>query len=347
MATTTRPSNKPAIDAYPESQITERAGKERYGAGDTFLVQDVLPPDVLEGSFERLCNEVKWNTMSHRGGEVPRLVAVEGTVDEDGTVPIYRHPADESPPLHPFSPTVDFIREHVSRLLPSTHAPLNHVLIQRYRTGEDYISEHADKTIDVIHGTYIVNVSLGAQRRMTLRTKKPHKYNNKHADEDASATTDRTVQRIPLPHNSAFFLGLTTNRLWLHSIRQDRRAPFLLTPPELAFGRERISLTFRSIGTFLTPAPRPPPIQVQQNAKEQAEENENIEEHEEQKGNTENWLIWGQGATSKSRLTARSISSNGSERAALIRAFGVENHSPEFDWKRAYGRGFDVLHFTS
>jgi hypothetical protein len=69
------------------------------------------------------------------GGEVPRLVAVEGEVGEDGrysvsfrlracmntssflySFPIYRHPADESPPLSAFSPTVSLIREHVQKV---------------------------------------------------------------------------------------------------------------------------------------------------------------------------------------------------------------------------------------
>jgi hypothetical protein len=69
------------------------------------------------------------------GGEVPRLVAVEGEVGEDGrfgtpfrlrtcvntslflySFPIYRHPADESPPLSAFSSTVSLIREHVQKV---------------------------------------------------------------------------------------------------------------------------------------------------------------------------------------------------------------------------------------
>lgn len=32
--------------------------------------------------------------------------------------PVYRHPADESPPLSPFSPTVALIREHVQKVNP-------------------------------------------------------------------------------------------------------------------------------------------------------------------------------------------------------------------------------------
>lgn len=53
------------------------------------------------------------------------------------------------------------IREQVEKVL---RHPVNHVLIQYYRTGNDYISEHSDKTIDVVQDSKIVNVSLGAER---------------------------------------------------------------------------------------------------------------------------------------------------------------------------------------
>ena len=63
---------------------------------------------------------------------------------------------------------------------------------------------------------------------------------------------DRDAQRVPLPHNSMFVMGLATNAKWLHGIRQDRRPVTLKTPEELAYNGERISLTFRRIGTFLS-----------------------------------------------------------------------------------------------
>lgn len=37
------------------------------GAGDSYLVADVLPGDLAEVAFEKLRTEVKWNTMYHRG----------------------------------------------------------------------------------------------------------------------------------------------------------------------------------------------------------------------------------------------------------------------------------------
>ena len=76
---------------------------DRIGEGDSGLVLDILPPDLAEVAFENMRKEVAWNVMYHRGmfsaytappcgahhrtisgGEVPRLVAVEGDVAADG-----------------------------------------------------------------------------------------------------------------------------------------------------------------------------------------------------------------------------------------------------------------------
>ncbi|KAH9839501.1 uncharacterized protein C8Q71DRAFT_514827 [Rhodofomes roseus] len=288
----------------PSQQKTVFESADSIGEGDSFLVPDFLPPELSEHAFQCVRDEVKWHRMVHRGGEVPRLVAVQGFVHEDGSYPIYRHPADESPPLLPFSPTVELIRQHVEETL---HHPVNHVLIQHYRTGADYISEHSDKTIDVVRGSNIVNVSLGARRVMTLRTKKDaHRAS-------ADASEGRASQRIPLPHNSMFVMGLETNMRWLHGIRTDKRPEKTKSAEERFANGERISLTFRHIGTFLT------------------------------LGDTH---IYGQGARGKTREGAQPVVRGGSEAQALIDAFGRENHSSEFDWDAAYGVGSDVLHFS-
>ncbi|THH14283.1 hypothetical protein EW146_g6026 [Bondarzewia mesenterica] len=274
---------------------------DNIGEGDTYLVLDVLPKELCDTAFENLRKEVKWHTMFHKGGEVPRLVAVEGAVDADGSFPIYRHPADFTPPLLPFSPTVSLIRQHVERVL---NHPVNHVLIQHYRTGADYISEHSDKTVDVVHGSNIVNVSLGAQRTMTLHTKK---------DALAPGVTTRTAQRVPLPHNSMFVMGLETNKKWMHSIHTDKRPMHTKSPPEQFQDGERISLTFRHIGTFLT---------------------------------RDEGKIYGQGAKGKTKEDARLVVNGGEEAEKLLAAFGKENHESAFVWDDGYGEGFDVLHFS-
>ncbi|PPR04678.1 hypothetical protein CVT24_011895 [Panaeolus cyanescens] len=294
---------------------------DRLGAGDSYIVNDLLPSDIADNVFHKLKEEVKWQVMHHRGGEVPRLVAVEGEVGQDGSFPVYRHPADESPPLLPFSPTVSLIREYVQKVVQH---PVNHVLIQFYRSGKDYISDHSDKTIDVVRGSNIVNVSMGAQRVMTLKLKK-----DKHKGSDIDAPHEgeilptqasnvpappRPSQKIPLPHNSMLVMGLETNAKWLHGINHDNRPFQTKSPEEQREEGGRISLTFRHIGTFLS--------------KDEA-------------------FIWGQGAKGKTREEAGKVIFHQDEVEKLLIAFGDENQQSDFDWDQAYGPGFDVLHLTS
>lgn len=193
------------------------------------------------------------------------------------------------------------IREQVQKALGHS---VNHVLIQHYRSGADYISEHSDKTIDVVRSSSIVNVSLGAQRVMTLRSKK---------DAAPGESVKRSIERIPLPHNSMFVMGLDTNAKWMHGVRHDNRPLKTKSEEERFNNGERISLTFRQIGTFLTPD----------------------QPH-----------IYGQGAKGATQEDARPVVLGGTEAEKLIIAFGNENHQSDFDWDANYGEGFDVLHFT-
>jgi hypothetical protein len=115
---------------------------DHIGEGDSDILYDALSASLSTKTFELIREEVGWHAMHHRGGEVPRRVAVEGDVAPDGSVPVYRHPADESPPLLPWSKTIRKIRDEVQLILKQ---PFNHALIQLYRDGQDNISEHSDK----------------------------------------------------------------------------------------------------------------------------------------------------------------------------------------------------------
>jgi len=76
---------------------------------------------------------------------------------------------------------------------------------------------------------------------------------------------------------------------------------------------ERISLTFRNIGTFLS---------------------------------ADGAKIWGQGAIAKSAGVARDVVTDKGEVEKLIDWFGRENHQSDFDWQGFYGQGSDVVNFT-
>ena len=292
-----------------DDEVPSSAKQRNLYASDTEVIKNLLPSALEATIFDRLRDGIQWQRMSHQGGQVPRLVAVQGDVGDDGSIPIYRHPADESPPLLPFSEAVLAIKTETEKHLGH---PLNHALIQFYRDGKDYISEHSDKTLDIVPGSYIANVSLGAQRTMVLRTKREAKHT---PEEDALVKPKRETQRALLPHNSLCKMGPKTNEEWLHAIRQDKRADRDKTSAELAFQGGRISLTFRHIGTFLS---------------------------------KDEDLIWGQGATNKLQEDAQPVvNGQTSESVEMLRAFGIENQSSIFDWKAYYGKGFDVLHISS
>ncbi|KAL1671727.1 hypothetical protein EV122DRAFT_226052 [Schizophyllum commune] len=308
---------------------------DSIGEGDSRLVLNLLPDELREGIFERLREEVAWETMYHRGGEVPRLVAVQGRIEENGSFPVYRHPSDQSPALRPFTPTVDLVRRYAEAVIGH---PLNHALIQLYREGKVYISEHSDKTIDITHGTSIANVSFGAKRLMILRRKKDAIRKNAETEEQAPISTTvvessprtspgppRESQRIALPDNSMLVVGLRTNAAWLHAIHRDNRLDKAKLPEETGV---RISLTFRCIGTFLTADSTV--CTADSTALTRAGTH-----------------IFGQGSTRKTREQAQPVVFAGEEAEELLAAFGKENHESDFDWEASYGKGFDVLHFVA
>lgn len=145
---------------------------------------------------------------------------------------------------------------------------------------------------------------------MTLRTKK-----SRHGTDSAGTTGVRLTQRIKMPHNSIFVLGPETNKDWLHGVRADKRPAVEKTDEEKAFEGERISITFRQVGTFM-------------NKKEKT--------------------IWGSGAKSKLREKAGRIATrDDAQMEAMIIAFGKENHEADFDWDAEYGSGFNVVNLVN
>lgn len=275
---------------FGEDKVVESAG--------SLMWYDLLPAEVAETVFNDLQREIEWQRMLHKAGEVPRLIYCQASIGEDGSMPVYRHPSDHTLSVQAWTATVDRIRKAAEATVGHE---LNHVLIQLYRDGNDYISEHSDKTLDIAPGSNIVNASFGAQRTMRIRTKR-----------NTNKGEPRTVYRIPMPHNSMISMSLRTNAEYLHAINWDRRPHCELVEAEKAFGGQRISLTFRKIGTFL---------------------------------DKDSTLIWGQGATGKTKDTAQPvINGDARESEELVQAFGRENAASSITWEDNYGAGSDVLH---
>ncbi|CAE7320130.1 ALKBH2 [Symbiodinium natans] len=220
------------------------------GTGDTSLLLDFLPTDaaadllaalVPSADFDvRPDDEIQWQKMEYYGMPVPRLVCIQGERQEDGSMPVYRHPVDEQPPIFEFTPTVQRV---VEAARAQFGVPFNHALIQLYRSGDDSINVHSDKTLDIAHGTPILNVSLGASREFLIRSK----------EKVTCGTWAALRQSVVLPHNSALAFGLDTNRVCTHQIMPDRRPDGQRRSDETAFGGVRVSLTLRVVATFQRP----------------------------------------------------------------------------------------------
>ncbi len=60
---------KPPVPSQPHSLLDFEAATPvtYYGSGDTSLVPDLLAPELSSVAFERVKDEVEWNTMYHRG----------------------------------------------------------------------------------------------------------------------------------------------------------------------------------------------------------------------------------------------------------------------------------------
>ena len=276
--------------------------KEQESFGSRILY-NLLPPELAETIFSELNKEVTWQRMKHQTGDVPRLVCCQGNIDGDGSTPVYRHPSDQTLLIQSWTPAVAKVRTAAEEVVGH---PFNHVLIQLYRGGTDFISEHSDKTLDIVKESFIVNVSFGAQRTMRLRTKRAP------TPPGESQSPDRTTYRVPMPHNSMITMSLATNAEHLHGINADKRPAVELSEAEKAFDGQRISLTFRNIGSYL---------------------------------NADSSSIWGQGATGKTLHDAKPvINADFTESERLIRAFGAENQSSMVNWDSIYGSGFDALH---
>jgi alkylated DNA repair dioxygenase AlkB len=302
------------------------------GAGDTSLVLDFLPADeasamiaallprsaAYDETFTHICDqavvnghcEVRWQEMYYHGQPVPRLVCIQAKLNRDGARPMYRHPVDKQSPIYEFSPSVQRVVEAAT---DAFGYQFNHVLIQLYRSGQDSINPHTDKTLDIAHGTPIVNVSFGASRFFLMRSK----------SKLACGTGRDTSQNVALLHNSALSFGLETNRRFTHQIEADKRPEGQRRSDETSWGGVRVSLTLRVVATFQRPDGR----LYGQGARhktamtlEQA-----IAAGQEEAGHTP----VGVGLVEQSEQMAD--------------AFRQENKDPDFDWKTIYGDGFDLL----
>jgi len=204
-------------------------GFNTFAEKDSYIQYDI--DELKDIKLDDIKKEIKWENMMSQGYPVPRLISVQGDIVNE-LKPLYRHPADEQPVLVQFTKTTEKIARIISKKLKQK---FNHVLVQLYRDGQDNIGEHSDKTLDIAHGTNIVNYSIGATRIMKLRNK----------------SNKLQTENVRLLHNSLFVFGPNSNKKWLHGINKDGRPDVNEDDDEKSFNGERISFTFRTIATFI------------------------------------------------------------------------------------------------
>lgn len=98
-------------------------------------------------------------------------------------------------------------------------ATFNYALINRYKTGKNYIGYHSDDEAELGERPLIAGISLGQDRQIYFKSNITHE-----------------VVKINLPHNSLVIMNFPTNKYWKHSIP--------MTSKKIG---ERISLTFRNV----------------------------------------------------------------------------------------------------
>lgn len=197
---------------------------------DSYIIANYFP-EAEPGTILRMVKEeTDWEQLYNRGMQIPRLISFQGIIREDGVVPLYRSPMDNIPPVRPFNPIIQTIRDKMAN---DFGINLNDAKIQLYRNGIDYISEHSDKTLDIEHNTPILNLVVGATRKFI--------FTNKITREKIS---------INVKNNTLIILGPITNRKYYHSVKRDKRPDKIKLPDELG---ERVSITLRQISTFLRP----------------------------------------------------------------------------------------------
>jgi alkylated DNA repair dioxygenase AlkB len=117
--------------------------------------------DRARAWFDELRAGVAWRSerrmMYDREVDVPRLVAS------------FRLDAADAPAA---------VVEAERRVVKATGTPFTNVGLNLYRDGRDSVAPHNDHTDEIVAGHPIALVSLGAARRMTIRSKArpPHRY---------------------------------------------------------------------------------------------------------------------------------------------------------------------------
>jgi len=117
-----------------------------------------------------------------------------------------------------FTPTLHAL---LARVRERSGVPFNHVLANRYRSGDDSMGLHADDEPELGRDPVVAIVSLGVTRRLVIRPRQ--KQRRERHDQN-------------LGHGALLIMGGACQRYYVHGIPRQPNAE-----------GERISLTFRRL----------------------------------------------------------------------------------------------------
>lgn len=206
----TNPSSELAV----ESAVRSMQALDLPGA-DMILYPKFFVPSDANRLFADLQDTTAWRQESFQlyGKQInfPRLTAWYG--DEGST---YVYSGIKNTPL-PWTPAILEVKRAIE---PVSGVAFNSVLLNRYRTGQDSVSWHADDEPEFGDEPVIASVSFGGTRQFQFKHKRR---------KDLKGS-------VELTHGSLLIMRSGTQANWLHQIPKTKK------PVE-----ERLNLTFRVI----------------------------------------------------------------------------------------------------
>lgn len=184
-------------------------------AEDVVYFEHFLNVEDADRNFRVLLDAVSWNQdeimMYGRRVRMPRLTAWYG---DPGAVYTYSGLRNEPIPWN--LPLLELR----ARVADAAGVTFNSVLLNRYRSGEDGMSWHADDEPELGDAPVIASLSLGTPRLFAMREK---------------ADKKRAID-VRLGHGSLLIMRGSSQKRFQHAVPKEKRAH-----------GERINLTFRAV----------------------------------------------------------------------------------------------------
>jgi len=183
--------------------------------GDVRLYRNWWSPEQADRLFEALRTELEWQqTRIRMHGKVIPVPRLDVWYGDPGHR--YRYSGVQFDPK-PWTDTLKAIKCELERRMGLT---FNSLLANLYRDGQDSVAWHSDDEPELGVNPVIASLSLGAERRFSLRHK----------------GREYEPVRLDLPHGSLLLMAGATQHCWQHQLSKTARSP-----------GPRVNLTFRTV----------------------------------------------------------------------------------------------------